>query len=86
MCEPQLGRRGLYGSMGGAGEGRVNEMALLWVLNLSDGDTQSARYRGAIRPVIRGHPQGRDASRASDSAREDAADGDSITSTTWTKS
>jgi aminopeptidase-like protein len=38
MCEPQLGRRGLYGSVGGAGEGRVNEMALLWVLNLSDGD------------------------------------------------
>lgn len=37
MCEPQLGRRGLYGSMGGAGEGRVQEMALLWVLNLSDG-------------------------------------------------
>ncbi len=37
MCEPQLGRRGLYSSMGGAGEGRVNEMALLWVLNLSDG-------------------------------------------------
>ena len=37
MCEPQLGRRGLYGSMGGAGEGRVAEMALLWVLNLSDG-------------------------------------------------
>jgi aminopeptidase-like protein len=37
MCEPQLGRRGLYGSMGGAGEHRVNEMALLWVLNLCDG-------------------------------------------------
>jgi aminopeptidase-like protein len=37
MGEPQLGRRGLYGSMGGAGESRVHEMALLWVLNLSDG-------------------------------------------------
>jgi aminopeptidase-like protein len=37
MCEPQLGRRGLYSSMGGVGEGRVHEMALLWVLNLSDG-------------------------------------------------
>jgi aminopeptidase-like protein len=36
-CEPQLGRRGLYSSMGGAGEGRSREMALLWVLNLSDG-------------------------------------------------
>ncbi|MEO8256937.1 MAG: DUF4910 domain-containing protein [Acidobacteriota bacterium] len=37
MGEPQLGRRGLYSSMGGAGEGRDREMALLWVLNLSDG-------------------------------------------------
>jgi aminopeptidase-like protein len=37
MCEPQLGRRGLYGSMGGAAEGRARELALLWVLNLSDG-------------------------------------------------
>jgi aminopeptidase-like protein len=37
MCEPQLGKRGLYGSMGGADEARAREMALLWVLNLSDG-------------------------------------------------
>ncbi len=37
MCEPQLGRRGLYGSTGGAGEARARELALLWVLNLSDG-------------------------------------------------
>jgi aminopeptidase-like protein len=35
--EPQLGRRGLYGSIGGGGA-REREMALLWVLNLSDGD------------------------------------------------
>jgi len=38
MCEPQLGRRGLYGSTGGAGQSRAAEMAMLWVLNLSDGD------------------------------------------------
>jgi aminopeptidase-like protein len=38
MCEPQLGRRGLYSAMGGAGESRRHEMALLWVLNLCDGD------------------------------------------------
>lgn len=38
MCEPQLGRRGLYSAMGGAGESRQHEMALLWVLNLCDGD------------------------------------------------
>jgi aminopeptidase-like protein len=36
MCEPQLGRRGLYSPTGGAGESRAQEMALLWVLNLSD--------------------------------------------------
>jgi aminopeptidase-like protein len=38
MCEPQLGRRGLYSAIGGAGESRGNELALLWVLNFSDGD------------------------------------------------
>jgi aminopeptidase-like protein len=37
-CEPQLGKRGLYGSIGGASDGRSRELALLWVLNLSDGE------------------------------------------------
>ncbi len=36
FCEPQLGRRGLYGSIGGAA-GKERELALLWVLNQSDG-------------------------------------------------
>ena len=36
--EPQLGRRGLYRSSGGAVESPDDERALLWVLNLSDGD------------------------------------------------
>jgi aminopeptidase-like protein len=36
-CEPQLGRRGLYRAIGGDDAGREREMALLWVLNLSDG-------------------------------------------------
>lgn len=36
-CEPQLGRRGLYRAIGASGNARANEMALLWVLNLSDG-------------------------------------------------
>lgn len=36
MGEPQLGRRGLYRSLGGDG-GKDAELALLWVLNLSDG-------------------------------------------------
>ncbi len=36
--EPQLGKRGLYGAMGGlAGGGRGSELLLLWALNLSDG-------------------------------------------------
>ena len=34
--EPQLGRRGLYGSLGG-GDVRELELAMLWVLNASDG-------------------------------------------------
>ncbi|HEX4498849.1 MAG TPA: DUF4910 domain-containing protein [Thermoanaerobaculia bacterium] len=36
-CEPQLGRRGLYRTIGGDESGRELELALLWVLNLSDG-------------------------------------------------
>lgn len=36
-CEPQLGRRGLYRAIGASGNARAAEMALLWVLNLSDG-------------------------------------------------
>ncbi len=35
--EPQLGRRGLYGGLGGAGR-RDFEIAMLWVLNQSDGE------------------------------------------------
>jgi aminopeptidase-like protein len=35
-CEPQLGKRGLYRSIGGEDAGR-RQMAILWVLNLSDG-------------------------------------------------
>ena len=36
-CEPQLGKRGLYRAIGGQKDGGLNEMAILWVLNLSDG-------------------------------------------------
>lgn len=35
--EPQLGRRGLYGSSGGQREASHDQMSLLWVLNLADG-------------------------------------------------
>lgn len=54
--EPQLGKRGLYRSMGGFAQGGVDELALLWVLNLSDGEhslldiaRRSGRDLGAIR-------------------------------------
>jgi aminopeptidase-like protein len=35
--EPQLGKRGLYGALGGRKDTKVREMAMLWVLNFSDG-------------------------------------------------
>jgi aminopeptidase-like protein len=35
--EPQLGRRGLYGAVGGASHAAADQMAMLWVLNQSDG-------------------------------------------------
>ncbi len=38
FCEPQLGRRGLYAPVGGDREAPAKNMALLWVLNLSDGE------------------------------------------------
>jgi aminopeptidase-like protein len=36
-CEPQLGRRGLYAAFGGRKDASQYEMAMLWVLNYSDG-------------------------------------------------
>jgi aminopeptidase-like protein len=36
-CEPQLGRRGLYGGVGGDKDASAANMATLWILNLSDG-------------------------------------------------
>lgn len=36
-CEPQLGKRGLYRAVGGSADDGTDELAMLWVLNLSDG-------------------------------------------------
>ncbi|MDA4633257.1 DUF4910 domain-containing protein, partial [Escherichia coli] len=36
--EPQLGRRGLYASLGGDKSAVQTSMAFLWVLNLADGN------------------------------------------------
>ena len=35
--EPQLGKRGLFKKIGGSSKAKDYEMALLWILNLSDG-------------------------------------------------
>lgn len=36
-CEPQLGKRGLYKAIGGQADSQNLQLAMLWVLNLSDG-------------------------------------------------
>jgi aminopeptidase-like protein len=36
-CEPQLGKRGLYDAIGGDKHAASKNMAMLWILNLSDG-------------------------------------------------
>jgi len=36
-CEPQLGKRGLYHKTGGHDDSKAFQLAMLWVLNLSDG-------------------------------------------------
>lgn len=36
-CEPQLGKRGLYDAIGGDSDSKKMQLAMLWVLNLSDG-------------------------------------------------
>jgi aminopeptidase-like protein len=54
--EPQLGRRGLYRSAGGAVATPDDERALLWVLNQSDGRStllDVARTSGLRYPVVR---------------------------------
>jgi aminopeptidase-like protein len=38
MCEPQLGKRGLYHHIGGHADSKKFQLALLWTLNLSDGE------------------------------------------------
>jgi aminopeptidase-like protein len=36
-CEPQLGKRGLYGAIGGQQGSATSQLGMLWVLNMSDG-------------------------------------------------
>ena len=37
-CEPQLGKRGLYDKIGARSGSKENQLAMLWVLNLADGN------------------------------------------------
>jgi len=61
--EPRLGRHGLYRAIGGDDAGRERELALLWVLNLSDGENDlptiaerarlpEARVREAVEALL----------------------------------
>ena len=55
-CEPQLGKRGLYDTLGGANDRAQQQLALLWVLNQSDGFaalSAIARKSGLPYPLIR---------------------------------
>jgi aminopeptidase-like protein len=36
--EPQLGKRGLYDSLGGRSDAKEAQLAMLWVLSYSDGE------------------------------------------------
>jgi aminopeptidase-like protein len=42
-CEPQLGKRGLYRSIGSQKSGGIDQLAMLWVLNFSDGTNSLLR-------------------------------------------
>ena len=50
--EPQLGRRGLYRALGGTDIPDL-QLAMLWVLNLADGDARPARHRRTCRSPVR---------------------------------
>jgi aminopeptidase-like protein len=53
--EPQLGNRGLYDSLGGRSDTKQAQLAMLWVLNLSDGEhslVQIAKRAGLPFDVI----------------------------------
>src|SRR5678815_5093264 len=51
-AEPRLGKHGLYRSIGGDEGGRERELALLWVLTLSDGnhDLATIAERSGLAP------------------------------------
>ena len=54
--EPQLGRRGLYRSAGGAVATPDDERALLWVLNLGEGGRTLLEIARESRPLVSRDP------------------------------
>ncbi|MFT2014355.1 DUF4910 domain-containing protein [Streptomyces sp. 796.1] len=55
--EPQLGRRGLYDSLGGRSDAKQAQMAMLWVLSLADGEhdlLEVAERSGLPFPTVAG--------------------------------
>jgi aminopeptidase-like protein len=55
-CEPRLGKRNLYGSVGGARNFPEHQLAILWVLNQSDGSNSLldiSERSGLAFPVIK---------------------------------
>ena len=71
--EPQLGRRGLYRSAGGAVATPDDERALLWVLNQSDGGSTLLDIARRSGLPYRGRPARRRAARAGRPARPPAS-------------
>jgi aminopeptidase-like protein len=47
--EPQLGKRGLYESLGGRSDAKDAQLAMLWVLNMSDGTKDLLAIAGRAR-------------------------------------
>lgn len=55
--EPQLGRRGLYDSLGGRSDAKQAQLAMLWVLSLADGEhdlLEVAERSGLPFPTVAG--------------------------------
>jgi len=56
-CEPQLGKRGLYRATGGSNHPGATQMAMLWLLNFSDGDHSLSHIgeKSGIDPILLTH-------------------------------
>src|SRR4029453_3745365 len=71
--EPQLGKRGLYGQIGGRSDAEERQMAMLWGLNLSDGGLSLLEGAGGGAPPPPPAPRGPAACRSPSCGRCAAA-------------